>query len=504
MISQLLKTLTKTIQRHTMFEKNDRVLIGVSGGPDSIALLHLLIRLAPCHLLKLGVAHLNHSLREDMSDNDAAFVSSHTQSAGLKCYCRKEDIRKHQRRHKLSLEHAARRVRYRFLIRTAEEEKFNKIALAHHCDDNAELILMNLLRGSGPLGLSGIPPVRNAAGSKIKIVRPLIDVSKRAILDYLDELHLPYITDASNADTKYLRNRIRHHLIPFLQASYNPSITQTLNHLANITRTEEEWIERQLAPFFKKAVIAQSNGSVTFSVLKLSANHPAAIRRIIRRAIHDVKGDSKRITYTHIGQVIQLLKDGPVIGSIDLPDRIRVKRHDDNLVFVQEKTDLRCQKPSTANIKAHVYTYPIPKPEKWNQTDARSLTQVKQSVFRFAVAIEEIGIRLQFSLFPINQIHFRINPNPNIACLDSVTLCFPLTLRNRHCGDRFRPLGMTGSQKLTKFFNSHKIKLSQRINCPVLLSGDEIAWVVGHRIADGFRITSSTQKVLKVELLLAY
>ncbi len=504
MIPQLLKTLTKTIQHHTMFEKDDRVLIGVSGGPDSIALLHLLIRLAPRHQLKLGVAHLNHSLREDMSDNDAAFVSSHTQSVGLKCYCRKEDIHKYQRRHKLSLEHAARRVRYRFLIRTAEEERFNKIALAHHCDDNAELILMNLLRGSGPLGLSGIPPVRNAAGPKIKIVRPLIDVSKRAILDYLDELHLPYITDVTNADAKYLRNRIRHHLIPFLQASYNPSITQTLNQLANITRTEEEWIERQLSPFFKKAVIAQSHGSVSFSVLKLSANHPAAIRRIIRRAIHDIKGDSKRISYTHIALVIQLLKDGPVIGSIDLPDRIRVWRNDDNLVFTHEKTDLRRQKPSTANIKAPVFTYPIPKPEKWNQTGARSLTNEKQSVFCFAVTIKEIGVHLQFSHFPINRLHFRIDPNPNIACLDSDTLCFPLTLRNWHCGDRFRPLGMTGSQKLAKFFNNKKIELAQRFNCPILLSRNEIVWVVGHRMADGFKITSSTQKVLKVELLLAY
>ncbi len=489
MISQLLKILAKTIAQYAMFEKDDRVLIGVSGGPDSIALLHLLIRLAPRHLLKLGVAHLNHNLRGYMSDNDAAFVSSHAKSVGLKCYCRKEDIRIYQRRQKLSLEHAARRVRYRFLIRTAEEKGFNKIALAHHYDDNAELILMNLLRGSGPLGLSGIPPVRNAAGPKIKIVRPIIDVSKKVILDYLDELHLPYITDVSNADTKYQRNRIRHHLIPLLQASYNPSVTQTLNQLANITRTEEDWIERQMAPFFKKAVIAQSHSSITFSVLKLLANHLAVIRRIIRRAIYNIKGDSKRITYTHIALVIQLLKDGPVIGSVDLPDRIRVWRNNDNLGFTQEKTDLRRQKPSTANIKTPVFTYSIAKPE---------------NPCCFSLTIGEISMRLQFSYFPIKQKSPYITPNSNIACLDSDTLCFPLTLRNRQSGDRFRPLGMTGSQKLTKFFNCQKIELVRRINCPVLLSGNTIAWVIGHRIADQFKITSSTLKVLKVELLLAY
>jgi len=483
MISQLLKTLTKTIQCHTMFEKNDRVLIGVSGGPDSIALLHLLIRLAPCHLLKLGVAHLNHSLREDMSDNDAAFVSSHTQSTGLKCYCCKEDIRKYQRRHKLSLEHAARRIRYRFLIRTAEEEKFNKIALAHHCDDNAELILMNLLRGSGPLGLSGIPPVRNAAGLKIKIVRPLIDVSKTQIMDYLDEAHLPYITDSSNSDTQYLRNRIRHDLIPHLQKSYNPSVTQTLNQLGNITRTEEEWADSLVTPLFQKAVIAQSHSSVTFSILKLRACHPAAIRRIIRRAICGIKGDTKRITYSHIALVIQLLQDGPVIGSLDLPDRIRVRRNNNNLVFVLEKTDLRRLKPSLANIKMPVFNYLIAKPDKLN-----------------IVWIKEIGLQLKFSEFLINRRHFQIDPNPNIACLDAGAISFPLIIRNWQSGDRFRPLGMTGSQKLAKFFNSQKIEMSRRIKYPVLLSRDEIIWVAGYRIADGFKITASTQKALKIEL----
>jgi tRNA(Ile)-lysidine synthase len=491
MIPKLLKILAKTMRRHTMFEKDDRVLIGVSGGPDSIALLHLLIRIAPWHKLSLGVAHLNHKLRGTMSDNDAAFVSSHIQSVGLKCYCHKENIHKYQRRHKLSLEHAARRVRYRFLILIAQQEGFNKIALAHHSDDNAELILMNLLRGSGPLGLSGIPPVRNAAGPAIKIVRPLIDVSKKQILDYLDKSHLPYITDISNADTQYLRNRIRHDLIPFLQASYNLSIKQTLNQLADITRTEEEWIDNLITPLFREAVIAQSNSSVTFSILKLNVCHPAAIRRIIRRAIHEIKGDSKRISFTHIALVMQLLKHGPVIGSLDLPDRIRVRRKHDILVFVQEKTGLRHLKPSVANIKTPVYFYRISKPEKWNLSC-------------FAVIIEEIDVRLQFSYFPINPKHFRIDPNPNIACLDSDILCFPLTLRNWKSGDRFRPLGMTGSQKLAKFFNSHKIELSQRINCPVLLSGNEIVWVAGHRMADSFKITSSTQKALKIELSLVH
>ncbi len=501
---EILKKMEQTIARCAMVEPADRILTAVSGGPDSIALLHLLMAVASRCDLELGAAHLNHNLRGEASEDDAAFAASHVRAMGLKCHLGQKDVRAYQREHKLSVEHAARRVRHDFLFETAMKHGYNKIALGHQYDDNAELVLMNLLRGSGPLGVSGIPPVRKAGESDVQIIRPLIDIPKKMILEYLETSRLPYQRDASNQDARYRRNRIRHELIPFLQASYNPAVIQTLNQLADIMRTEEEWIETQCIPLFEKAVIEHKPGRVVLSISKLERNHLAIERRIIRRALFIAKGDYKRITYTHVALVMQLLTEGPVIGSIDLPDRVRVERKHDKLVFTRHEINLRQLKPSRARDNPLVYKHQIPEPQKWRMTGMETSPTADAISRSLEVAIEEIDLHLRFSLFTLAPNRFQIPQNSHIACLDMEHLCFPLILRNRQRGDRFHPLGMSGSQKLAKFVNAHKVEPWRRANCPVLVSGDEIAWVVGQRLADGFKITSSTQKVLKVEVLLAY
>ncbi len=484
-------------------EPADRILAAVSGGPDSIATLHLLMAIAPRYEFQLGAAHLNHNLRGEASDDDAAFVVAHVESMGLKCHLGQKDVRVYQRKHKVSREHAARRVRYDFLIETAFRRGYNKIALGHQYDDNAELVLMNLLRGSGPLGLSGIPPIRDVGQANLQIIRPLIDIPRKMILKYLETSRLPYQKDASNQDARFRRNRIRHDLAPYLQAAFNPGVIQTLNQLADIMRTEEEWIEAQCTPFFEDAAIEHQPGRAALSISKLKSYHLAVRRRIIRRALLVVKGDYKRITYTHVALVMQLLTEGPVLGSIDLPDRVRVQRNHDELIFTRHEINLRRLKPE-ARRKPLVYKHQILEPQQWPLAGME--TPARQDVIsrRFDLSMEEIGLHLRFSLFILDPNLFRIPSNPHIACLDLECLRFPLILRNRQQGDRFRPLGMSGSQKLAKFLNSQKGETWRRLNYPVLVSGNEIAWVVGQRLADGFKITSSTQKVLKVEVLLAY
>ena len=209
---KLIQTVGQTITAYDMLKSEDSVIIGVSGGPDSVGLLHILIALAPRFSLRLGIAHLNHCLRHVESDNDAKFVASLSRTLDLPCYIQKEDVRKYQVENKLSMEEAARQVRYTFLKNVAKRNGFNKIALGHHREDNAELVLMNLFRGSGPLGLSGIPPVRDN-----EIIRPLINSQRSEIIDFLKINRFEYTSDASNKDAKYLRNKIRHHLIPQLK-----------------------------------------------------------------------------------------------------------------------------------------------------------------------------------------------------------------------------------------------------------------------------------------------
>jgi tRNA(Ile)-lysidine synthase len=184
---KLLSKIRATIEKHRMFNPSDRVLLAVSGGPDSVGLAHLMLRISPEYSLSLGIAHLNHGLRAQDAEHDAAFVTSLAGQLGLPFYGDRRDVIAFQRHHQLSLEEAARKVRYQFLFAVAEKFGFNKIALGHHADDNAELVLMYLLRGSGPSGLSGIPPVRGN-----KIVRPLICLERSEIMAYISEKNLPY------------------------------------------------------------------------------------------------------------------------------------------------------------------------------------------------------------------------------------------------------------------------------------------------------------------------
>ena len=305
--NKLSRIVEQTVKTYGMLKPVDSVLVGVSGGPDSVALFHLLLTFAPRFSLRLGVAHLNHCLRQNDSDKDADFVASLAGRFDIPFYMHKANVRNYQLKNKLSLEEAARRVRYTFLIKKAEKNRFNKIALGHHFDDNAELVLMNLFRGSGPLGISGIPPVRDG-----KIIRPLIQSNRSEIIAFLDQNGIKYISDASNRDTRFLRNRIRHDLIPLLKTSYNPKISQSLNRLASIISAEEEWIENVIHPLFEKATINIQDAQIALSVSILNQIHLAAQRRIIRKAISKIKGNLRRIGLTHIDSAIDLVESGPV------------------------------------------------------------------------------------------------------------------------------------------------------------------------------------------------
>ncbi|MGD9083067.1 MAG: tRNA lysidine(34) synthetase TilS [Desulfobacterales bacterium] len=476
--NKLLRTVKQTITTYGMLKPRDSVLIGVSGGPDSVALFHLLLTLAPHFHLRLGVAHLNHCLRQIDSDKDAEFVASLSRKFYVPCYVHKTNVRKYQVENKLSLEEAARRVRHSFLNEVAKENRFNKIALGHHFDDNAELVLMNLFRGSGPLGISAIPPVREG-----KIIRPLIQSNRSEIIAYLDQNGLKYMSDTSNRDTSFLRNRIRHDLIPLLKTFYNPKISQSLNRLASIIRSEEDWIEDVIHPLFEKAALSIQDRQVVLSVSILNEIHVAAQRRIIRKAILKIKGDLRRIRLTHIDSAINLSEYGPDYGNIDLPDRIRIQRKGDVILFSKEESSLRSMDIKSDREEMFTFEYPIAKPE---------------SMF-----IKEISAHITFTEMGIKDLPDLCRTDQHIGFFDRDALSFPLLLRNFRHGDRFTPLGMTGTQKIKKFFIDKKIPRKERIRCPIILCRGKIIWVAGYRIDESVKVKPSTKNVLKIELFLA-
>jgi tRNA(Ile)-lysidine synthase len=477
-LSTLLQTVEKTIATYKMLRPKDSVVIGVSGGPDSVALLHVLFLVAPRFSLKLCVAHLNHCLRQNDSDKDAQFVEILAKKYDLPCYTHKKDVRKYHIENKLSLEEAARRVRYTFLNEVANTKKYNKIAVGHHRDDNAELILMNLFRGSGTQGLSGISPVRDH-----KIIRPLIKLNRSEIIDFLSQNNLEYVFDASNADTKYLRNKVRHDLIPLLKTEYNPKISETLNRLSSIIRSEEEWIDDVVHAFYEKTVLDIQENCIILSVLMLNRYHPALQRRIIRTTIEKIKGDLRRIRFVNINSIIGLLENRSAYGKLDLPDGIRIQRDRDALHVFKERRMSCGLSEKDSHSDTFTFEYQIEKLE---------------SVF-----IKEIGATIKFTELGMEKVFDYRYTGQHTSFFDKNTLSFPMVIRNFRPGDAFKPLGVGGTQKLKKFFIDKKVPRTKRIKCPILLSRGKIIWVVGHRIDESVKVMPSTRNVLKVELLLA-
>jgi tRNA(Ile)-lysidine synthase len=477
-VATFIKTVRNSIKHHQMIQNgDDTVLVGVSGGIDSVALLHVLRYLAFEFHICIAVAHLNHGLRQQESERDARFVQSLAKSLGLPYFIDKCDTTTYAKENKLTKEEAARHLRYAFYDRISQQQGFEKIALGHHKDDTSELVLMNLFRGSGPLGLSGIPPVRDA------IIRPLIDVSREQILSYVNAAGYDYINDSSNTDIEFLRNRIRHRLLPVLKKEYNPSVGESLNRLANVLRYEEDWIESIIQSYFKKIKIDEDDQTIIFSVEKLKECHIAPVRRIIRKGIQYVKGDLRKIRLFHLAEAVDLLKDGKDRKKMDLPDRVFIQRHGDRLIIGKQKKVRSRIGEKTGERLCYVYEVRPP----------------------CTVLVKEIGKRLTFSFISVEKapafdVSFREKQSQDVGYFDLELLRFPLTVRNFHCGDRFRPLGLSGSQKVKDFFINNKVPYDQRAQCPILESCGKIIWVVGFRIDDSVRISASTKKILKVRI----
>ncbi len=331
-----LREVFETISQFDMIQKKDTVLAGVSGGPDSVALIRVLVHLTAGMDLTLGIAHLNHDLRAEESQRDETFVRKLSEKLGLPFFSKTMDIRRLAKQEHLSIEEAGRNARYAFFEKTAETKGFTKIATGHNQDDNAEQVLMNLLRGSGPKGLTGIPPVREN-----RFIRPLIQLPRSRILNFLKKKKHPFVLDSSNTDESYLRNKIRHNLIPLLEQRFNPEIKSSLDRLSHILRQEEDFLTDQATQVFNLCTIEQNTTLVALSIPTLIKHHPALVNRVLRLAIAQVKKDLRRITLTHIQDILGFMDKSESGKSLDLPGQIRVYRTREQLMLQKEALPLR-------------------------------------------------------------------------------------------------------------------------------------------------------------------
>ncbi len=312
----LIPKVLQAVKEYGLIREADRIVLGVSGGPDSIALLYCLLALKKDYRLSLQIAHLNHMLRPKDSDKDAEFVRSLACKLGVACVIRKADVRKMR---KGSLEESARQARWDFFLDTARNFKADKIALGHTLDDQAETVLMRLLRGSGLLGLSGILPKRDIYG--ITVIRPLIGLRRKEIECFLKARKISPRRDASNLEEIYFRNRVRAKLLPELE-KYNSNIKEVLADSARNIALDYDYISRSSLKTFNRLAKVNNGRRIIIPSDKLSRLHPAIRNMVLRYSYCRLKGDTRRLNYSHIRELNDLLSIRPQGSIVDLPSGI--------------------------------------------------------------------------------------------------------------------------------------------------------------------------------------
>ena len=469
----LLQGMRATILKEKMLEPADGVLIGVSGGRDSLALLMLLAALAGPLDLRLAIAHFHHGLRGAAADQDARRVEGLAAERGLSFHYAKDDVHAYARDRGLSVEEAARDRRHAFLAAVARRHGFRRIALGHHADDNAELVLMRLLRGSGPRGLAGIPPVRHVIPGALAIVRPLIESDRRAINRFCERYGLAAQEDESNLCLDFTRNRIRHTLLPRLRADYNPRVTVGLNRLSGLLRDEEGWLEGLVAQRLRTVRREDHTAGIMLDLAALAQDHPALQRRVLRAAVQHVRGDLRGVGWETIEALRRLGDAGRREGGLDLPGKVRAHR---------QGRWLRIGPRQTATPPV-AFEY---------------LMMAADTVY-----IRETGVHLALEQMGGVDRHTIRRAGQSVVYFDMNKVVFPIMIRNFRPGDRFVPFGLKGTQKLKKYFIDHKIPRAERRRHPLVISGGEIIWIAGVRRSDQARVGPQTKAVLRMELLVA-
>jgi tRNA(Ile)-lysidine synthase len=457
----LLEIARQTIERYHLLEGGDRVLVAVSGGPDSVALLDVLTRLAPDYGIDLHVAHLNHRLRPE-ADEEAEFVRALAAERGLPVTVGSADVRALAAREKLSIEHGARNARREFLLRTAESVQAVRIALGHHADDRVETVLLNIMRGAGLDGLAGM------RAASLPFVRPLFDATRAHIIEHIQQRGLPYREDPSNRDPAFLRSRVRWELLPLLQ-DMRPGCKAAILRLSEVAARDSAWQSAQANMALSRMLVERTPRSIVLKLSSLTRELAVMQGHVLRAAVRLLLGDVMDIEQVHIDAALRLAGRGKAGARVNLPRKVIVERGYRSLI-------VRVGEPEpTEPVGEFVVAVP-------GQTE-----------------VAPLGIAISAELLARKQAPTPSGEPPNAAQFDYAGVAEPLILRTWRRGDRFQPLGMTGSMKVHDFFVNQKVPRAQRGRVPIVVSGDEIMWVAGMRIAERFKVTEATETVLRLE-----
>jgi tRNA(Ile)-lysidine synthase len=468
----ILDSVRRTIRSHGLLPGGTRVAVALSGGADSVALLFALREIAEAEgFVIVGAAHLNHQLRGADADADAEFCRDLTAALQMPSDIERVDVAMLASETGTSLEHAAHNARYAFFDRAAARLGATAIAVAHTKEDQAETFLLRLLRGAGPRGLSGIHP---RAGI---VVRPLIETSRSCVREFLRAADITFREDATNADVAIPRNRIRHELLPLLDARFSPGIVDVLDRAAAIAREDADYLEAAARAAVARLVSKTPRGW-ELDADALLAEPPAIARRVIRIAQQTAAGPERFVGFD-AGEAVRRFAVSKSTGQLDLPGH-RVNRRGGSIVLTGSRGR---EKP----VPAVDFIYQLEVPGQ--------------------VAVPEAACAISADFRPVpsgRSAHevWHLAGRSHEAVIEARCLAAPLAVRNRRPGDTFRPLGLNGRKTLQDFFVDAKIDRCERETTPVIVdSAGRIVWVAGHALAEDFRVTTATRDVVVLKRL---
>ncbi len=459
-IRQLVDRIERALIDDLSVSRGDKILLAVSGGVDSIAMLDIINELAFVHDYRLHIAHFNHRLRGKQAQLDAEFVRERAAAYALPCYVGEAPVREYASRAKISIETAARDMRYRFMDQVARKTMVNQVATAHTIDDTAETMLINLFRGSGLTGLSGIP-VRRRFNKDANVIRPLFDIRKDDLVAYAEFRGLTWREDDSNSLMLYTRNKIRLDLLPRLQEQFNPAIIEVLNRTARLLRGADRAITQMVEKSVQRIVRTKSHSRIALAIsaLRIHSNflQGELLQKIIQKQFR-----VPPLSIDMVDRIIQLI-DAEVGSKVDISGRLFAIR-DRDTVIVSEKLpfyhlDMKVEKSKDYHFGAR---------------------------------------RLQLRELPAAKA--QLTDDPNVEYLDSDLLPRTMILRTWKAGDSFQPLGMKGRMKISDFLTNSKVSVLDRQHVVVLATSEDIIWVLGMRLSEKYKLRKQSRNALRIEL----